>query len=68
MLITMEHIRAGGGCAWGLRTFFARYNIDMQAFIENGGVDAETLRATGDALGIRIVEMAEAKQGGTDGQ
>jgi hypothetical protein len=21
MLITMEHIRAGGGCAWGLRTF-----------------------------------------------
>ncbi|EIJ8581452.1 hypothetical protein LJP26_001999 [Salmonella enterica] len=58
MLITMEHIRAGGGCAWGLRTFFARYNLDLEAFIRDGGINSELLAGTGDALAIQIVELA----------
>ena len=61
MLITMEHIRANGGCAWGLRTFFARYGLDVNAFIRDGGIDSETLLATGDALAIRVVRRAEAQ-------
>lgn len=58
----MEHIRAGGGCAWGLRTFFSRYNLDLQAFIHDGGIDSEVLAGTGDALAIQIVELARQKQ------
>ncbi|EPK4543395.1 hypothetical protein [Serratia marcescens] len=59
MLITMEHIRAGGGCAWGLRTFFNRYNLDFQAFLNDGGISAEAMLGTGDALAIHIVELAQ---------
>lgn len=58
----MEHIRAGGGCAWGLRTFFARYSLDLQAFIRDGGIDSEVLAATGDALAIQIVELAQTQK------
>ncbi|CAI2537455.1 hypothetical protein [Serratia ficaria] len=61
MLITMEDIRAGGGCAPGLRAFFARYNLDLKAFIQDGGIDAELLAATGDALAIKIVRQAQAR-------
>ncbi|TQI78692.1 hypothetical protein FHU10_1267 [Serratia fonticola] len=60
MLITMEHIRAAGGCAWGLRTFFARYNLDIEAFIATGSIDSDALLATEDALAIRVVEQAQA--------
>lgn len=59
MQITMEHIRAGGGCAWGIRTFFSRYNLDLQAFLRDGGIDSHVLLATGDALAIRVVELAQ---------
>ena len=53
MLITMEDIRAGGGCAPGLRAFFSRYGLDIRAFIRDGGIDADKLEATGDALAIQ---------------
>ncbi|HDQ4779711.1 TPA: hypothetical protein P9I62_002956 [Klebsiella pneumoniae] len=69
MLITMEDIRAGGGCAPGLRAFFTRYNLDLKAFIRDGGIEAETLLATGDALAISIVRLAESRlNGGHDGR
>lgn len=58
MLITMEHIRAGGGCAWGLRTFFERHNLDLQAFLRDGGIDSQILLETGDALALHVVELA----------
>jgi hypothetical protein len=60
MLITMEHIRAAGGCAWGLRTFFTRYNLDLETFIATGGIDSDLILETGDALAIRVVELAQA--------
>lgn len=67
MKITMNDIRRGGGCAYGLRAFFTRYNLDLAAFIRDGFIDAEVLRGTGDALAIHIVELAEARQGEIDG-
>lgn len=67
MKITMNDIRRGGGCAWGLRAFFKRYNLDFDAFIKDGFIEAEALRSTGDALAIQIVELAEARQGEIDG-
>ncbi|OHT25810.1 hypothetical protein A3Q29_00125 [Providencia stuartii] len=67
MIITMNDIRRGGGCAWGLRAFFKRYHLDFNAFIQDGFIDAEALRGTGDALAIQIVELAELRQGDLHG-
>ncbi|WP_113632155.1 hypothetical protein DUT67_14880 [Pectobacterium peruviense] len=61
MLITMEHVRAGGGCAGGLRMFFNRYQLDLKAFLANGGIDSDALLATGDAIALNIVRLAEAR-------
>lgn len=62
MKIKMEHIRAGGGCAWGLREFFKRYNLDLNAFIRDGYIDSTTLLKTGNALAINIVNIAAKKE------
>ncbi|OCG02907.1 hypothetical protein [Gilliamella sp. wkB112] len=59
MKITMEHIRAGGGCAWGLREFFKRYNLDLDAFIHDGYIEEEILLKTGDALALHIINIAK---------
>ncbi|MCX8712284.1 hypothetical protein J3U57_06260 [Gilliamella sp. B3464] len=59
MKITMEHIRAGGGCAGGLREFFKRYNLDLNAFIRDGYIDSEIVLKTGDALALHIVNIAK---------
>ncbi|MCG9952282.1 hypothetical protein MIB43_020465 [Providencia rettgeri] len=67
MKITMNDIRRGGGCAYGMRAFFKRYNLDFDAFIRDRYIDSETLRGTGDALAIHIVELAEARQGESNG-
>ncbi|WP_347253449.1 hypothetical protein [Leminorella grimontii] len=64
MKITMEHIRNGGGCAWGLRNFFARYNLDLDAFLRDGFIDSETLEATGDELALRVIRKAQETEGG----
>ncbi|CNJ03221.1 Uncharacterised protein [Yersinia aldovae] len=60
MLITMTHIRAAGGCAWGLRTFFERYQLDLDAFFRDGGIDSAVLMGTGDALALNVVRLAES--------
>ncbi len=59
MKITMEHIRAGGGCAWGLREFFKRYNLDLNAFIKRGYIDEKELIETNDALALHIINIAK---------
>ena len=64
MKITMEHIRAGGGCAWGLREFFKRYHLDLNAFIRDGYIDSEKVLKTGDALAVRIVNIAKEQENG----
>lgn len=55
----MEHIRAAGGCAWGLREFFKRYNLDLNAFIREGYIDEAELIKTGDALALHIIKIAK---------
>lgn len=57
--ITMADIRRGGGCAWGLRAWFKHYGLSFNDFIQNGGIDSATFLSTGDALAIRIVELAK---------
>lgn len=43
----------------GVADLFARHNLDLQAFLRDGGIDSQTLLATGDALAIRVVELAQ---------
>lgn len=45
-------------CHKGTRRFFARHNLDWGDFRKNG-IDAETIRATGDAMALRLLEMIE---------
>ena len=55
----MEHIRAGGGCAWGLREFFKRYDLDLNAFIKSRYIDEKELIETNDALALHIINIAK---------
>lgn len=59
LIITMADIRACGGCAPGVRTFFKRHNLDLKAFIANGGIDADELRQCHDAIADRIIAYKE---------
>jgi hypothetical protein len=43
----------------GVAGLFARHHLDLQAFLRDGGIDSQTLLATGDALAIRVVELAQ---------
>jgi hypothetical protein len=46
----------------GVTNLFARHHLDLQAFLRDGGIDSLTLLATGDALAIQIVELAQQTQ------
>jgi hypothetical protein len=57
VLVTIAHVRAAGLCVHGTRTWFARHGLDFRAFLREG-VQANVLLATGDAMALRVVEVA----------
>jgi len=72
LIITTEHLRAiDGYCVAGAREFARLHAINFKQFIQNG-IAADELIKTGDALALRIVELAaiyEAqKEEASDGQ
>lgn len=60
MKIRMRDIRAAKMCSRGARTWFARHGLDWSEFITNG-IDADLVLATGDAMAIRVVEVARGR-------
>lgn len=60
MIIRMRDIRAAKMCSRGARAWFARHGLDWSEFITNG-IDAELVLATGDAMAIRVVEVARGR-------
>ncbi len=58
-------MRELGYCNRGAREFFARHGLSWADFLAQG-VEADKLRATGDAMAMHVVEHAE--QVGNDGQ
>ncbi|MEI2457493.1 hypothetical protein V2J18_22805 [Lysobacter firmicutimachus] len=67
MIVTVDHLRRAPGfsaqpgfCAQGGREWFAYYGLDWGAFVRDG-IDADTLEATGDALGLHLVAFARAE-------
>lgn len=64
-IVTVEHCRALGYCARGMRAFFARYGLNWDAF-RQGGAPASEIEATGDAMAMAAANLAreDAKRGG----
>ncbi|EHN5173248.1 hypothetical protein KI912_003104 [Salmonella enterica] len=60
LTVTLAHVRQAGYCPQGSRQFARRYGLDFRRFIREGGIDAEILLATGDALAVRLVDIARA--------
>lgn len=72
MRVTIEHIRtvpnwngAAGYCAAGARAWCALHGISWPDLVANG-IDAAQLRATGDAMALRLVEWAELQEAGKE--
>ncbi|PLL10117.1 hypothetical protein C0V75_22100 [Tabrizicola sp. TH137] len=58
--VMIQDLRAARYCLAGVRPWFLRHGLDWQAFLD-GGIDVETLRATGDALVEPVILQAEAR-------
>lgn len=58
--VTIQDLRAARYCLAGVRPWFRRHGLDWQAFLD-GGIEAETLRASGDALVEPVILQAEAR-------
>ena len=58
--VTIQDLRAARYCLAGVRPWFRRHGLDWQAFLDSG-IEAEILRATGDALVEPVIRQAEAR-------
>lgn len=59
--VTIQDLRASRLCFQGARPWFARHGLDWQVFLRDG-LEAEVLAATGDALALRVIAVAEARE------
>ena len=59
--VTIQDLRASRLCFQGARPWFARHGLDWQVFLREG-FEAEVLAATGDALALRVIAVAEARE------
>lgn len=59
--VTIQDLRASRLCFQGARPWFARHGLDWQGFLREG-LDAEVLAATGDALALRVIAIATARE------
>ena len=56
--IRMRHMREARMCSKGARAFFETHGLDWNEFLKNG-IDAAKLEATGDAMAIKVVKVAQ---------
>ena len=61
LCITIQDLRAARYCLAGVRPWFQRHGLNWQDFLSHG-IDAERLRATGDALIEPVIQVAETRQ------
>ena len=61
LIIKMRDVRKAGMCSAGARSFFLLNNLDWQAFLRDG-IESDRLLATGDAMAIQVVRIAENGQ------
>lgn len=65
VMARLEHARTLGYCARGMRRWFEGREHAWQDFV-GAGVPANWLRATGDAMAIRVAEAAEREAAPTE--
>jgi len=58
--VTVAHARELGYCVKGVRRWFDGRERSWEAFVEHG-VDSDWLRATGDAMAIRLADRVEGR-------
>ena len=61
--VTVQDIKALKFCNRGARQFFEKNGLDWSEFVRNG-IDAETIRALGDEMGLKAVAEAERREQG----
>lgn len=61
LVVTIQDLRAARYCLAGVRPWFQRHGLNWQDFLSHG-IDAERLRATGDALVDPVIQVAETRQ------
>lgn len=62
--VHVRHVRAAYFCTRGMREWLALHGFDITDFVKNG-MPIEKWEATGDALALRVAEIArkEAEDG-----
>ena len=63
MRVHLRHMRQLRYCTRGVRQFFAKRGFDYPDFLKNG-IEAERMIATGDAMALATVRVAEDEQRG----
>lgn len=63
MIVRHEDAKALGYCNAGLRRWFPRDGVSFEQF-RRDGVSTEWLRATGDAMAIRLADVVETRYRG----
>lgn len=58
--VTIQDLRAARYCLAGVRPWFRRHGLCWQDFLAHG-IDAATLRATGDALVEPVIRVAATR-------
>lgn len=61
MKVTISDLRAAKMCSRGARDFFKRHGLDWSTFLKSG-LPAEEFLMTGDAMALRLVEVARGRQ------
>ena len=61
MIVTHEDAKALGYCNAGLRKWFPRDGVSFDDFRKDG-VTVDWLRATGDAMAMRLAEAVEQRE------
>lgn len=61
IVVTMQHIREAKMCSRGARSFFERHGLDWDLFLKQG-IESEQLVKTGDAMALRVVEVANGRK------
>ncbi len=63
--VTIQDLRTARYCLAGVRPWFRRHGLSWQEFLEHG-IEADRLRATGDALVEPVIRAAETREASTE--
>ena len=63
--VTIQDLRDARYCLAGVRPWFRRHGFAWSEFLAHG-IEADRLRATGDALVDPVIRIAETREGASE--